>query len=88
MPGSPSTHPRSFEISPRADESEYSDQFQHVGYTCVWNIADWPAVTFPVLRGDSKIDKREESYTPRNAVDDHTWKQCTRIVHSRHRCSH
>lgn len=57
-------------------DTRCSDQFQHVGYTCVWNITDCPAATFPVLRADSKLDPRDDSYAPRNDVDEHVWKQC------------
>lgn len=54
-----------------------SDQFRHVGYTCIWNICDCPAAIFPALRADRKLDPFDPTYQPRNADDLHVHRQCT-----------
>ncbi|KAJ5362307.1 hypothetical protein N7541_003151 [Penicillium brevicompactum] len=42
-----------------------------VGYTKIWNLLDYPAVTFPVDR--VRATDVAPEYTPRNAVDEWNW---------------
>ncbi|PKY06874.1 amino acid/polyamine transporter [Aspergillus campestris IBT 28561] len=45
-----------------------------VGYTKIWNLLDYPAVTFPVDRVRAEIDQRPtEAYQPRNDLDAWNW---------------
>lgn len=44
-----------------------------VGYTKVWNILDYSAITFPVTTVDKKLDNLPESYQPRNELDKWNW---------------
>lgn len=49
-----------------------------IGYTKVWNLVDYPALTFPVdeVRVDKDTLSEDElkGYTPRNALDEWNWK--------------
>ncbi|TRM63743.1 amidase signature domain-containing protein [Schizophyllum amplum] len=51
------------------------DRWDYVGYTAVWNVLDWSAATVPVLRADPSKDPADAEYTPRNALDEHAWKE-------------
>lgn len=45
-----------------------------VGYTKVWNILDYSAITFPVTTVDPKVDVLPvEPYEPRNDLDKWNW---------------
>ncbi|KAE8333041.1 acetamidase [Aspergillus sergii] len=44
-----------------------------VGYTKVWNLLDYPAVTFPVDKVREEIDTQESDYQPRNELDAWNW---------------
>ncbi|OJJ71754.1 hypothetical protein ASPBRDRAFT_177419 [Aspergillus brasiliensis CBS 101740] len=44
-----------------------------VGYTKVWNLLDYPAVTFPVDRVRKEVDVRPNGYEPRNDLDAWNW---------------
>ncbi|KAL1959969.1 hypothetical protein VTO42DRAFT_637 [Malbranchea cinnamomea] len=45
-----------------------------VGYTKVWNILDYSAITFPVTTVDRNLDKLpQEPYEPRNELDRWNW---------------
>lgn len=43
------------------------------GYTKVWNLLDYPAVTFPVDEVRKEIDIQPEDYQPRNDLDAWNW---------------
>lgn len=45
-----------------------------VGYTKIWNLLDYPALTFPVDRVRADRDYLEQPYVPRNALDEWNWK--------------
>lgn len=46
-----------------------------VGYTKVWNLLDYSALSFPVGQVDKELDKLgEEPYEPRNSSDEWNWK--------------
>lgn len=44
-----------------------------VGYTKVWNLLDYPAVTFPVDTVKKEIDVQPNGYQPRNDLDAWNW---------------
>jgi amidase len=45
-----------------------------VGYTKVWNVLDYTALSFPAGRVDGHVDvKPEDSYEPRNEMDASNW---------------
>ncbi|KAL2866870.1 ESCRT-II subunit protein VPS36 [Aspergillus lucknowensis] len=45
-------------------------------YTAIWNILDQPAAVFPSgLHVDPKLDVQDNSYRPRNAIDEREWKK-------------
>lgn len=52
------------------------DKFgRHVGYTGVWNIMDFPGVTFPVLNADRQLDAKEK-HAPAHfhgVIDEEIW---------------
>lgn len=41
------------------------------GYGSVWNLLDYPAISFPVTKIDPQRDAKDPSYTPRNDMDRH-----------------
>lgn len=43
------------------------------GYTKVWNLLDYPAVTFPVDEVRKKLDTPPRGYQPRNDLDAWNW---------------
>lgn len=46
------------------------DDYYHVGYTCIWNILDYPAVNFPTgLFADEKLDVISEGQNAFGDVD-------------------
>ncbi|KAE8412625.1 amidase signature domain-containing protein [Aspergillus pseudocaelatus] len=44
-----------------------------VGYTKIWNLLDYPAVTFPVDEVRVAIDGVQKEYRPRNELDAWNW---------------
>lgn len=54
-------------------ESEYW------GYTAVWNLLDFPGVSFPsgVCVPSSPSSIEPEDYKPRNEIDDREWRKYT-----------
>ncbi|KAE8156430.1 amidase signature domain-containing protein [Aspergillus tamarii] len=44
-----------------------------VGYTKIWNLLDYPAVTFPVDEVKAVIDGVQNKYQPRNELDAWNW---------------
>lgn len=38
-------------------------------YTSIWNLLDYPAVSFPVTHADAGLDPRNDLYTPQNKLD-------------------
>lgn len=45
-----------------------------VGYTKIWNLLDYPAITFPVDRVRAELDVLPlEPYVPRNSFDEWNW---------------
>jgi len=48
-------------------------QTRWVGYTKVWNVLDYTAAVIPVGKVDEGIDKIDESYECRNAVEQELW---------------
>ncbi len=39
------------------------------GYTSLWNLLDYPAITFPVTRVDREKDGQAPGYIPKNDSD-------------------
>lgn len=52
------------------------------GYTCQWNLLDYPALVFPVTKVDSAIDLRDEGYKPMNEKDEFNYNLCKRQYHN------
>ncbi|VUC25729.1 unnamed protein product [Clonostachys rosea] len=49
---------------------------QYIQYTSIWNMVDWPCITFPTgLKVDPKIDSIESNYQPRSAEDEREYKK-------------
>ncbi|KAJ6159789.1 hypothetical protein N7497_004326 [Penicillium chrysogenum] len=49
-------------------------KFRWVGYTKIWNLLDYPALTFPVDRVRAEVDVLpSEPYIPRNRLDEWNW---------------
>lgn len=49
---------------------------QYWNYTAIWNILDQPGVVFPSgLTVDPSIDKAEDAYKTKNAVDEREWRK-------------
>ncbi|KAJ6186376.1 hypothetical protein N7519_007677 [Penicillium mononematosum] len=49
-------------------------KFRWVGYTKIWNLLDYPALTFPVDRVRAEVDVLpSEPYIPRNSLDEWNW---------------
>lgn len=46
-----------------------------VGYTKVWNLLDYSALSFPAGQVDKTLDKLDEPYQPRNPIDEWNWQQ-------------
>jgi amidase len=46
------------------------------GYTSQWNLLDYPAVVFPVVKVDKSVDLVEEGYKPTNGKDGENWELC------------
>ncbi|KAF2089205.1 putative glutamyl-tRNA amidotransferase subunit A [Saccharata proteae CBS 121410] len=46
------------------------DQARWWGYTSQWNLLDYPGLVFPVTQVDPAVDKKNETYEPRNADDE------------------
>ncbi|OGM41577.1 acetamidase [Aspergillus bombycis] len=44
-----------------------------VGYTKIWNLLDYPAVTFPVDEVRVAVDSVQKTYQPRNELDAWNW---------------
>ncbi|KAL2840366.1 amidase signature domain-containing protein [Aspergillus pseudodeflectus] len=44
-----------------------------VGYTKVWNLLDYPAVSFPVDQVRKEVDTKRDDYQPRNELDAWNW---------------
>ena len=48
-----------------------------IGYTKIWNLVDYPALTFPVDEVRVDVDRLSEAqlkgYVPRNAMDEWNW---------------
>lgn len=44
-----------------------------VGYTKIWNLLDYPAVTFPVDEVRAEKDDVQSDYQPRNELDKWNW---------------
>lgn len=44
-----------------------------VGYTKVWNLLDYPAVSFPVDKVRKEVDVQPNNYQPRNDLDAWNW---------------
>ncbi|KIV82844.1 hypothetical protein PV11_04917 [Exophiala sideris] len=45
------------------------EQSRYWGYTSNWNLLDYPGAVFPVTTVHPEKDKKDESYTPKNAED-------------------
>jgi amidase len=52
------------------------DRFRHVGYTCIWNMADFASVVLPVTEVDKARDHVEKGYQPRNDDDKAVYEEC------------
>ncbi|KAF4633614.1 hypothetical protein G7Y89_g4506 [Cudoniella acicularis] len=39
------------------------------GYTSIWNLLDYPGVVFPVTKVNQELDKKDDTYVPRNEMD-------------------
>ncbi|RFU25584.1 hypothetical protein B7463_g10752, partial [Scytalidium lignicola] len=50
------------------------DTAKYWGYTCQWNLLDYPAFVFPVDKVDVEKDGGKEEYSPRNPKDEYNWK--------------
>ncbi|TLD21057.1 hypothetical protein PspLS_09252 [Pyricularia sp. CBS 133598] len=49
---------------------------QHIMYTALWNLLDWPAVVFQTgVSVDPAVDVVEDEYTPRSAIDEAEWRK-------------
>ncbi|KAL4871987.1 hypothetical protein BDV12DRAFT_183279 [Aspergillus spectabilis] len=44
-----------------------------VGYTKIWNLLDYPAITFPVGEVKAEQDVLQQDYQPRNELDTWNW---------------
>jgi Asp-tRNA(Asn)/Glu-tRNA(Gln) amidotransferase A subunit family amidase len=44
-----------------------------VGYTKIWNLLDYPALTFPVDKVRADQDVTPKRYEPRNQLDEWNW---------------
>lgn len=53
------------------------DEGKYWNYTCIWNVLDHPAVTFPSgMSVDKLIDLVDDTYTPRSELDKREWESC------------
>ena len=53
---------------------------QWLGYTALWNLLNYAAVTVPVTKVDKVLDEPDEEWLghrPRNDSDRFNWGQCT-----------
>lgn len=53
-----------------AEKADRKTNCRWVGYTKVWNFLDYSALAFPVSTVSREKDGFDESYVPRNALDD------------------
>lgn len=53
---------------------------QYVGYTSIWNLLDWAALTIPVTTAsrekDARVDQEWKSHHGRNKGDEFNKQQC------------
>lgn len=45
------------------------------GYTCQWNLLDYPAIVFPVTKVDPNLDVPDTKYVPINELDEYVHQQ-------------
>lgn len=45
------------------------EQSRYWGYTSHWNLLDYPGAVFPVTTVDPALDKKDETYKPKNSQD-------------------
>jgi amidase len=70
---SPSGRPVDVLLSPTLPHTTVPHRkLRWVGYTKIWNLLDYPAVTFPVDRVRAEVDVLPE-YVPRNSLDEWNW---------------
>ncbi|CAI5759299.1 unnamed protein product [Candida verbasci] len=43
------------------------------GYTCQWNLLDYPVIVVPVTIVDEKLDQRDANYKPLNEIDEYIY---------------
>jgi Asp-tRNA(Asn)/Glu-tRNA(Gln) amidotransferase A subunit family amidase len=71
---SPSAKPVDVLLSPTTPHTAVRHQtLRWVGYTKVWNLLDYPAVTFPVDEVRKELDMQRNYYQPRNDLDAWNW---------------
>jgi amidase len=46
------------------------------GYTSLWNLLDYPAVSFPVAKVEKEKDGAEEGFSPLTELDEENFKLC------------
>lgn len=71
---SPSGKPIDVLLGPTTPHTAIPHQkLRWTGYTKVWNLLDYPAVTFPVGKVRKEIDIQPKDYQPRNDLDAWNW---------------
>ncbi|OJJ04201.1 hypothetical protein ASPVEDRAFT_172146 [Aspergillus versicolor CBS 583.65] len=71
---SPSGKPVDVLLGPTTPHTAIPHQkLRWTGYTKVWNLLDYPAVTFPVDKVRREIDIQLKGYQPRNDLDAWNW---------------
>ncbi|OQE43364.1 hypothetical protein PENCOP_c003G08886 [Penicillium coprophilum] len=72
---SPSGRPVDILLSPTLPHTTLPHRkLRWVGYTKIWNLLDYPALTFPVDRVRAELDVLpSEPYVPRNSQDEWNW---------------
>ncbi|KAI3406710.2 hypothetical protein KGF56_000556 [Candida oxycetoniae] len=56
-------------VAPKHETSKYW------GYTCQWNLLDYPVLVFPVTTVDENLDHPLAEYKPLNEIDEYFYKQ-------------
>ena len=57
---------------------------QYVGYTSIWNLFNYAALSVPVTTVSLEHDQPDHDwlqYVPRNAADEFNYKQCESSLH-------
>jgi Asp-tRNA(Asn)/Glu-tRNA(Gln) amidotransferase A subunit family amidase len=71
---SPSGKPVDILLSPTLPHTTVPHRkFRWVGYTKIWNLLDYPALTFPVDKVRADQDVTPKRYEPRNQLDEWNW---------------